>query len=274
MALALAAAPSALQSDQQLVEDYLTELLRSKRPDQPTPVLGAMRHAVLEGGQRVRPLLTLRVGRILHAPEPHTMRAAGAVELLHCASLIVDDLPCMDDAKFRRGKPAAHIAFGESTAVLAAFALVALAARTIIEDACNSPHAAEFVSFQHSLLKTLDCSSLIGGQAMDLGLGHSTNRSTIDELKTVPLFTLAVKGGYIFSNLAASNRLRLDSFAREFGYAFQAVDDYLDGDAATPAQAIQRIDSARTHITRFGRAARPLHELLDHLHARALHHRV
>ena len=150
----------------------------------------AMRYAVLGGGQRLRPILALRVADLLATVTEATLRAACAVELLHSASLIVDDLPCMDNSALRRNRPAAHIQFGEATALLAAFALVGLAARTV----------ADLPPFQLHLLRMLDSSSLVGGQALDLALQgpeRESQRARVTDLKTVPLFELAVEAGLL-----------------------------------------------------------------------------
>ena len=122
-----------LESDRLCVNHHLAKLLCSEGATAGGIVYEAMRYAVLGAAQRVRPILALRVARLFDAPQDHTLCAAAAVELLHCASLIVD-LPCMDDASFRRNRVAVHIRYGEATAVLAAFGLVALAARSLVEN--------------------------------------------------------------------------------------------------------------------------------------------
>ncbi len=212
-----------------------------------TPVRDAMRHAVFGGGQRLRPLLSLRIARWLGTPVRKVATAAAAVELIHCASLIIDDLPCMDDETTRRGVPCTHVKFGESTAILAAFALVSIAARAA---AANS-------RFQKKLLGVLDCNSLIGGQSLDL-----------TDLKTVPLFELAIQAGGCGNPAFPEHEHTLMRFAREFGLAFQLTDDWLDGDLADPAPALQQIESARTVARALDNRATDLLELTDYLHER------
>ena len=184
----------------------------------------AMRHAVLGGGQRIRPVLALRVASLLSAQGRDASVAATAVEMIHCASLIIDDLPCMDDSRTRRGHPCTHVVYGEATAILAAFALVSLAAQSV----------AHLPRFQKRLLAVLDCNSLIGGQSQNL-----------TDLKTVPLFELAVQAGGAASPRFAERELALMRFAREFGLAFQLADDVADGDLVDQAPALRQLEAAR-----------------------------
>lgn len=214
-----------------------------------------MRYAVLGEGQRLRPILALRIARTLGSDGPHTLRAAAAIEMLHCASLIVDDLPCMDDDPLRRNRAAVHIQFGEAKAVLAAFALVALAAKSV----------ADQHRFQIKLLSTLDCDSLIGGQALDLELSggpRNSQRSYVTGLKTVPLFQLAADAATLSPSHAAM------SFATEFGVSYQLVDDYLDGEIDDLRQVTDQFEHARECLEPFGERASHLEDLLDYLNAK------
>ena len=167
-----------LKTDRSFVDEYLHRLVCKEAVRGQGPVQQAMRYAVLDGGQRIRPILSLRIARLLGAPTAITLRAAASVELLHCASLIIDDLPCMDNSPVRRNKPAAHVKFGEATAVLAAFALVSLSARAVVEQECERRERGRLHAFQLELLRSLDCSGLIDGQAMDLQLDGVSHRRT------------------------------------------------------------------------------------------------
>ena len=257
--------PSALASDRLFIEEGLRAVL----PHQATSVCRAMRYAVLGSGQRLRPLLTLRVARLLDGDWRRALRAAVAVELVHCASLIVDDLPCMDNDSVRRNRASVHIEFGEATAVLSAFALVSLAARSVADLAC----------FQMKLLATLDCNSLIGGQALDLELSgefRERERRRVTDLKTVPLFQLAVEAGLANAPSTTSEREALLDFGAQFGIAYQMTDDYLDGEAADFDRVAAQIDCARDSLQPLGRPAghlesRPachLEDMLDYLNAK------
>ncbi|HBY63325.1 MAG TPA: geranyl transferase [Solibacterales bacterium] len=261
-----------MPADRDLVEQKLTDLLGSRTIPEGGPVHEAMRYAVLGGGQRVRPLLALRVGRLLGADAGRVLEAAAAVELIHCASLIVDDLPCMDDEQWRRESPTVHVAFGEATAILAAFGLVALAARSMVEDASDCPHLRERVRFQTRLLQCLDCSGLIAGQSMDLelrGERRESARTQLTELKTVPLFLLAAQAGLAFAGADQRRERGIMRYAREYGIAFQMTDDYLDGELDNWDYLNEQYERTRAAIAPFGRHGRPLVELIDYLHAKA-----
>jgi farnesyl diphosphate synthase len=262
---------NSLRADRDLVDAELTRLLDQQTMRAGSPVHDAMRYAVLGGGQRLRPIMALRAGRMAAADAKYALRAAAAVEILHCASLAVDDLPCMDDEQMRRNRPSLHVQFGESTAVLASFGLVALAARAAVEGV-EKTHAARGVRFQIRLLRVLDCSGLIEGQALDLRLrGESRNaqRDSLTELKTVPLFQLAVEAGLAFGDAPARLKTGLRQFARDFGLAYQMTDDLLDGEESDPERLAGQYDRARQRLSPFGTATGSLEELLDYLHAKA-----
>jgi geranylgeranyl pyrophosphate synthase len=260
-----------LHTERLAVNSYLNRLLSSEGPDNDGIVHEAMRYAVLGNAQRIRPILALRVARMVQAPADLAMRLAASVELLHCASLVIDDLPCMDDSPYRRDRASVHIKFGEATAVLAAFGLVALAARSILEPACREEYRSCLIEFQLALLRSLDCSGLIAGQALDLQLPHGSSSipaCEISELKTVPLFSLAVLAGSLLANLDANERALLNCFGRQFGLAFQMSDDLLDGELASPAPFAEKLSTLRAAIEPFGPASRSLENLIDYLHDR------
>lgn len=252
-------------AEKMMVEDALRDVLRG---DDSTGVAGAMAYAVLGGGQRLRPVLALRVGRMAGADMDLVMRGAVAVELLHCASLIVDDLPCMDDEGSRRGRPTAHREFGESTALLAAFSLVALAARQPVEGLTGSFVLEEMVAFQQKVLQVLDCNSLVGGQAMDLAGGGSSRQ--LAEKKTAPLFALAARAGVIGASLDPVERQAVLRFGHEFGVAYQLADDLADGELRlrTPFEA--QMERTRDILAVFGERGAGLKEMLDNLYGKSL----
>ena len=112
----------------------------SEAPDCPPKLVGAIRHAVFPGGARIRPKLCLAVANACTNDDPQLAEAAAvAIELLHCASLVHDDLPCFDDAQTRRGRASVHFAYGESRAVLAGDALIVMAFDTLANAAGRSP---------------------------------------------------------------------------------------------------------------------------------------
>ena len=164
----LARVDEQLANDRSIVNRYLERVFACDPASSHGVVQEAMRYAVLGSAQRIRPILTMRVARLLGVPCDLTIRAAAAVELLHCASLVVDDLPCMDDSAERRRKPAVHARYGESTALLAAFGLVALSARSVVDCSAGRDDLGRLLKFQIQLLRSLDCSGLLAGQALDL----------------------------------------------------------------------------------------------------------
>lgn len=259
---------AALAADRALIDRYLDALLRSELGSGSSAVQQAMRYAVLGPAQRVRPIIAVRLSRVFDTPLDWTLPVAASVELLHCASLIIDDLPCMDDSPFRRNQPSVHMQFGESTAVLAAFGLVALAARMAVDRKCVSEYQQRLQEFQLQLLRTLDCTSLIGGQALDLELSNRNDFSVsfdISELKTVPLFNLAVSAGSLFAELDSNEQALLNCFGHEFGIAFQMRDDLADGQQVDLQLFEEKLSTLRAAIAPFGTGARDLEELVDFL---------
>ena len=264
-----------LEADRALVNAALAQALGGDGTAAGGAVSDAMRYAVLGAGQRIRPILALRLARLLEAPQRLTTRAAVSVEFFHAASLIIDDLPCMDDDEMRRNRPAVHRAFGEATAILAAFGLVALAARSLNVDDGSRAEREALLGFQRRLLGALDCSGLIAGQALDLGIPEGPGRFdlvSIAEFKTVPLFDLAARAGILFADLPRSERDELIRFGRDFGTAFQLVDDYLDGDLQDPGLAMARLEAARMRLAPYGDRAQEVLDLVNYLDARLTQH--
>ena len=258
----------ALFSDRLRIEEQLESLLPPLAS--PRPVSKAMRYAVFGSGQRLRPIVSLRVAVMLGAASPLSLRAAAAVEFLHCASLIVDDLPCMDDDPFRRGRPSVHVAFGEANALLAAFSLVALAARSVVDLRCHPRELSRLLDFQVRLLSTLDSDGMIAGQSLDLILHdgeREANRVQLAALKTVPLFDLAVRAGSLFARVSSAEERCLAAFGRDIGIAYQMRDDFADGEIHASPSAGERFERARESLAPFGRRAAGLLDLLDHLNA-------
>ena len=257
--------PCIFDQDKQKVESCLAAMLSKGLEAGWNPVPKAMEYAVMGQAQRVRPILALRVARMLKAETDDTLRAAAAVELIHSASLIIDDLPCMDNESIRRGRPAVHLQYGEPTAILGAFSMVAMAARVVMEGAESS----NLRRFQMALLKTLDCSSLIGGQSMDLALvGDERNaqRSAVNDMKTVPLFQLAVEAGCVA--LPEGVPGELEAFGRHFGVAFQLTDDFIDGELEDRKILDETYEQCRASLQHYGAHAEPLLELVQYLEQR------
>lgn len=203
----------------------------------PSRLHAAMRHGVLNGGKRVRPLLVYATGTALGADEGALDAAASAVELMHCYSLVHDDLPAMDDDALRRGQPTVHVAFDEATAILAGDALQSLAF-AVLAGAPQAPQSR--VAMLAELARAAGVGGMCGGQALDIDATGASHAQLADiehlhALKTGALLRCAVRLGAIAADATADDRAALDRYADALGLAFQIRDDLLDneGDAAT-----------------------------------------
>ncbi len=209
------------------VESHLETVLPD--PDEPPARLHeAMRYAVLNGGKRIRPLLTLATGKMFTTETGSLLGPASAVELVHAYSLVHDDLPCMDDDDLRRGKPSCHRKFDEATAVLTGDALLTLAFSAI----SNSDNTDKTNRLCSELALWAGSKHLVGGQQMDLDPGDEVqSREDLRDLhrrKTGGLITAAIRMGAIAGGAPESDLERLTKAARSLGLAFQIVDDVLD----------------------------------------------
>ncbi len=205
---------------------------------EPRKLHAAMRHAVLLGGKRMRPLLVHASGALFDADPDALDAPAVAVELIHAYSLVHDDLPAMDDDALRRGQPTVHVAFDDATAILAGDALQSLAFGVL---AAAPIDAAIRVELLHSLATASGSAGMCGGQALDLdstGNGGSLTIADLEQLhrlKTGALIRAAVRMGALCGNAGDDDLARLDRYADALGLAFQVRDDILDveGDSAT-----------------------------------------
>jgi len=202
----------------------------------PARLHAAMRYATLEGGKRVRPLLAFAAGDVAGAAAERLEIAAAAVELIHAYSLVHDDLPCMDNDVLRRGKPTAHVEFGEATALLAGDALQSLAFQLLAEHRlADDPHAQ--LEMVRTLATVAGSRGMVGGQQIDLeATGTALSVPALEFMhihKTGALIRAAVALGAACGTLQEAERRSLDRYAKAVGLAFQVVDDILDYDAST-----------------------------------------
>jgi geranylgeranyl diphosphate synthase, type II len=204
-----------------LVETYLGELAF-------TPELGgleeAVRYPLESGGKRVRPVLSLAVAEAAGGTAEHCLPAAAAVELVHTFSLVHDDLPALDDDDERRGRPSAHVAFDEATALLAGDALLAEAFRL----ALSYPTPMVGRELAHATL------GMIGGQYRDVS-GDTADLAALHRLKTGALFSAAVGVALWVAEVAEVDQPAWRAFGDELGLLFQLVDDLLDDDGYAAA---------------------------------------
>lgn len=242
------AVPAFFAQYQRLVDAELQRLVSG----QGDAVQRSMAYTVLAPSKRVRPVLTLLCAELCGGRPAVSLPVAAAVELVHAASLILDDLPSMDDAPLRRGRPANHREFGEAIAILAAFALLNLAYGTIARS--FAPELAARLSTRLSQAVGLD--GLVGGQAADL---LATDRAVDFEMlerihrgKTGALFVAAATSGAVTAGATTDALSALEAFAKNLGLAFQIIDDLLDveGDPSQTGKAV-RGDARKTTFVSF-----------------------
>lgn len=196
----------------------------------------AVEDSLFAPAKRVRPILALMVADALKGDRRTVLPAACAVEMVHTASLILDDLPSMDDAHTRRGRPACHVVHGEATAILAAFALLNRAYEILGEGWPGGPSAEARAAFARSLARSVGLEGLIAGQAVDL---EATDRAVdfdtlefIHAHKTGVLFTAAASLGTWAARATPAVSAAVFAYAKNLGLAFQVVDDLLDATAS------------------------------------------
>ena len=227
------------------------ELLRLV-PEAGEAVRRSMAYTVHAPSKRIRPVLTLLCAEICGGKPARALPIAAAVELVHAASLILDDLPSMDDAPLRRGRPTNHREFGEAIAILAAFALLDLSFGTIAT-ACEPALAGRVAKL---LSDAIGPDGLVGGQAADLlATDQSINFEMLERIhrgKTGSLFVAAATAGALSAAAPADATASLAAYAKNVGLAFQIVDDLLDveGDPAETGKTV-RADARKTTFVSF-----------------------
>jgi len=212
----------------------------------PERLLAAMRHGTLGGGKRLRPFLVVESAALFGVAQAGALYAGCALELIHCYSLVHDDLPAMDNDDLRRGRPTVHKAYDEATAILAGDALLTLAfdamARTDVH-----PDPAVRSALVLELARAAGIGGMAGGQMIDLAAeGRFDKRrldnkeiATMQAMKTGALIRFACRAGAIMGKADTATLARLDAYGVAIGQAFQIADDLLDleSDAATLGKA-------------------------------------
>jgi geranylgeranyl diphosphate synthase type II len=193
-------------------------------------VAAAIEQSLFAPAKRLRPILSLLVAEVLRGDTEQVLPPACAIEMVHTASLILDDLPCMDDATSRRGRPACHIAHGEANAILAAFALQNRAFAILAEGWPGGPGAETRAAIARDLSHAVGLEGMIAGQAQDLaGTDRTIDFPTLEFIhsrKTGALFTAAAALGALAAR--PGERAAIISYAKNLGLAFQIVDDLID----------------------------------------------
>ena len=191
----------------------------------------ALEYAVFPGGKRLRPHLTLIGSRLVGASDEQAFMLSSAVEFIHTSSLILDDLPVMDDAELRRNRPALHIAFGEDIAVLVAVALLNQSYALL---ACSAQNSAQTERLPRLIREAVGCighAGMIAGQAADLALsGPEGDNSAVSTraLKTTALMRLVMVAGGIISGASDEDIAALATYGERLGQAYQIYDDLAD----------------------------------------------
>lgn len=227
-----------LAARKRLVEAHLFACL-PKAETRPAILAEAMRHAVLSGGKRLRPILCLASAEAAGGSAADAQCPASAVELLHTYTLVHDDLPCMDNDLLRRGQPTVHAQFGEALGVLTGDALQTLAFETLARTPERRPGiAARLVA---EFAAAAGAAGVIAGQVEDIRFAGNASRETIEYVfqhKTADLFRAACRLGAIAAGAPEPDLARLSAYADGLGFAFQIIDDLLDAKVAqSDAQA-------------------------------------
>ncbi len=260
-------------------------------------LLSAMRYAALGGGKRLRPFFVLHCGRLFDVDERGLLRAAAALECVHTYSLIHDDLPCMDDDDFRRGRPTVHRAYDEATAVLAGDALLALSFEILCHpDTHFEATVRSELAFR--MAKAAGARGMVGGQMIDMLTEAQSETGEVDvallsrmqRMKTGALITYAAEVGPLMGRVGGSADSAIAAFAHDLGLAYQIVDDLLDvrgdevrlgksaqkdlargkanfvtvmGEEGAESQARLLAAQAKQHLDVFGRSADILRQAVD-----------
>ncbi len=213
----------------------------------------AMRYATLAGGKRLRPFLVVEGARLFGVEPEGALRAAAAIEMVHCYSLVHDDLPAMDDDDMRRGRPTVHKAFDEATAILAGDGLLTRAFE-VLADPATHPDGAVRCALVAALARAAGAEGMVGGQMIDLAVEHRATGigeiTRLQRLKTGALIHFSCSAGPIMAHAPAQLRDAMHFYAQDFGLAFQMADDLLDveGDAAALGKATGK-DAGRGKAT-------------------------
>lgn len=220
-----------LRENAKAVTDLLDKLLPIDDEKPESKLIEAMRYASLSSGKRIRPFLVVSSAEIFGVASQSSLRAAAAIEMVHCYSLVHDDLPAMDDDDLRRGQPTCHIKYDEATAILAGDALLTKAFEVIAEEATHADPQVR-ANLVLGLAKAIGEEGMVGGQMLDL-LAEQRELdmpeiTRLQRMKTGMLIGISCEAGAILGKSSEQNRHALHAYAHDLGLAFQIVDDLLD----------------------------------------------
>ena len=218
------------------LEEYkklITQKLDEYLPQQyPNSIFESMRYSVLADGKRIRPILAIEIFKLFSNNIEEILPTACAIEMLHAQSLIHDDLPCMDNDDFRRGKPTNHKVFGEAIATLAGDALLSFAPQLIIQKTPKSISSEKVLRVLNEFMQAAGVYGIIGGQVVDIeSEGKEIDKDTLNFIhrhKTADMFIFPVRAGAILGGANEQQIQELSEYAAKIGLAFQIADDLLD----------------------------------------------
>ena len=232
-----------LDEKKKIVDEALEKNLSVYFGSDESKLYEAMHYSLFPGGKRLRPILAILINEALGGKIDKVINSACAIEFIHSALLILDDLPSMDNSDFRRGKPSCHKMFGESTAILASIGLVSRAFEVLSDEfkANSIPHSV-IVTIIRELAQRIGVHGAIGGQFADLNAGQNlidlkNNREKLDFIalhKTASLFILSATVGAYLAKAQEHEIFALIEYATNLGYAFQVSDDLIDLEDANP----------------------------------------
>lgn len=223
----------------------------------PAPrIKDAMRYSLFPGGKRLRPVLVYLCGELIDVDLNALDSIAAAIELIHCYSLVHDDLPAMDNDDMRRGKPSCHRAFDEATAILVGDGMQAFALEILFNQLHSLLPPQKIIEIAHELVKACGVSGMVSGQSLDLS-ELANPRITESELRNIHLLktgqlmmaciNMVLAAGEPSSSFISSLR----EFAKHLGLVFQMQDDYLDKYAQTDTLGKGRASDSENHKTTF-----------------------
>ena len=219
-----------------MLERLLAEAALPGEVVRPRRLLEAMRYSTLGGGKRLRPFLVAETARLFGVEGDGPLRAGAALEMIHCYSLVHDDLPAMDDDDLRRGRPTTHKAYDEATAILVGDGLLTYAF-DVTADPATHPDPAVRAELVLQLARNSGIGGMVGGQMLDLEAEASTTPHTaetvirVQAMKTGALLHHAVYAGALMGGADATAMAAMSRYGQALGAAFQVADDILDVEA-------------------------------------------
>jgi geranylgeranyl diphosphate synthase type II len=275
-----------LENKINIIDKALDEYLPSEEKS-PSIIHKAMRYSVFGGGKRIRPILTLATAELFEKNDESVIKTACGIELIHTFSLIHDDLPCIDNDDFRRGKPSNHKVFGEAIAVLAGDALLVAGLDLIIKNSeVKGIKKQSILKLLKEITFYVGTENMLGGQVEDIILKNEdiekTELTNLYMKKTAALICISIRAGAILSESNQRQLEALNKYGENIGLAFQIIDDMLDimqdqrdlkkptyankyGIKESKSESERLIKEAKDSLKIFNHKAETLRSLADYL---------